>query len=190
MAETQHSIRLVKKFNYRGDPTKTFSNRYYFDGASPGDSTAWHTFMDAFVLAEKAIHTGAVTITDAFGYAPGSDVAVASRAYTTVGTLPLGVSQYVPGDCAVVMRMATTKKSTKNHTVYVFSYYHQAIMPTGAYPGDSVAPAQLTAVSNFGQTLVDGITVSGRVYKRCTPDGHLVTGRLVDPFIGHRDFPR
>jgi len=42
----------------------------------------------------------------------------------------------------------------------------------------------------YGQHWLDGITVGGRTYKRTTPDGHATTGRIVDPFIGHRDFPR
>jgi len=190
VATTQHSIKLVKQFTYRGDTAKKFSNRYYFDGASPGDSSAWHTLMDAIVLAEKAIHTSSVAIVQALGYAPGSEVAVAQQDYATNGTLNVGTGVPVPGDCAVVLRMATTKKSSKNHTVFVFSYYHRAHFNAASDPPDTLLPAQRTAVTNYAISWLNGITVAGRPYKRCTPDGHLVTGQVVDQFIGHRDFPR
>lgn len=189
MATTQHSIRLVKEMPYRGDPAKQFSNRYYFDGGSPGDATAWHTLMDAIVLLEKTIFASTTHIVDAFGYAPGSEIAVASKAYTTAGTAATTNGQHVPGDCAAVCRWGTTKRSTKNHQVFVFSYWHRCMTDSTTGVPDVLLASQRTAMENYAQTWVDGISVSGRTYKRCTPDGHLVEGRLVEPWIGHRDFP-
>jgi hypothetical protein len=40
----------------------------------------------------------------------------------------------------------------------------------------------------YGNAWNTGITAGGRTYKRTTPDGHPVTGALVDQWIGHRDF--
>jgi hypothetical protein len=190
MATTQHSIRLVKQFSYRGDPAKEFSNRYYFDGGSPGDSDAWHTLMDAWTLLEKPCYPNYATIITAYGYAPGSEVAVATKQYAVDGTLNITGSAFTPGDCAAVLRQATTKKSTKNHTVYCFSYFHLAMSQLTGSLGDTLLPAQRTAIANFGNSLVAGVTVAGRTYKRTTPDGHLVTGAACDAFVGHRDFPR
>jgi len=189
MAVTQGSLRIVKTFPYRGDPLKEFSNRYYFDGSPPGSSDDWHSLMDAVVTLEKAIYPATVTITQALGYEPGSDVAAASKAYTTAGTHVESGAVVVPGDCAVVLRMATTKRSSKNHPVYVFSYFHSAeIIPAGG--SDAVAPGQKTAVENYGNSWLNGIAVSGlRSFQRTTPDGHATTGRFCEPWVGHRDFP-
>lgn len=189
MAETQHSVRVVKQFPYQAEAAKHFSNRYYFDGGSPGDATAWHLLMDGFVALEVSNYESRVTIVQALGYAPGSDVAVAEKAYTTPGTLAKGGAGRCPGDCAVVLRMATTKKSTKNHTVYVFSYYHGALNDEAVTSPDNVHPPQRAQITAFGEVLHTGFSVAGRTYKRTTPDGHLTTGQLVDQFVGHRDFP-
>jgi hypothetical protein len=180
----------VKTFVYRGNPAKEFSNRYYFDGGSPGDSDAWHTFMDAIVLLEQACITSDMHVTDVFGYAPGSEVAVATKTYAAAGTYGGSGGTATPGECCAILRMATTKKSTKNHTVYVFSYYHRALWQTASASSDTLATTQKTAIEGYAQDWLTGITVAGRAYHRTTPDGHLTTGRQVDQWIGHRDFPR
>lgn len=186
---TQHSVQIVKQFSYRGDPLQQFSNRYYFNGGAPADQTAWYALIDALVLLEKSCFNGGVTCIAGHGYAPGSEVAIATKAMSVGGTLG-GTGTPVPGDCAVVVKMATTKMSVKNHRVYVFSYYHHALRSAGDNGGDQLDATQKTAIEGYANDWLNGISVGGRVYKRTTPDGALVTGRTVDPFIGHRDFLR
>lgn len=190
MATTQHSVRTVKRFTYQGDASQLFSNRYYFDGGAPADDAAWHALFDALVLLEEVIFYSTTEIIEAFGYAPGSEVAVSSKAYTQAGTLSSGTGVLVPGDCAAVLRMATTKRSSKNHPVFVFSYFHGALNGGGDASKDTLYGDQKTAIEALGTAWLDGIVVGGRTYKRTTPDGHATTGRLVHTYIGHRDFPR
>lgn len=190
MAETQYSIRVVKHFPYRGNANQQFSNRYHFDGSDPGSPTAWHDLMDALVLIEKTMFYADVVFDACFGYAPGSNVAVASKTFAGVaGTGAFGASDYCPGDCAAVARWATTKRSIKNHPVYCFSYWHGVFRAHGG-DRDTLLSAQQVAMQNYATDWNTGISVGGRTYKRTTPDGHPVTGALVETYVTHRDFPR
>lgn len=185
MATTQHSIQVTKSFTYRGG-TKLWSNRYYFDGDEPDD---WTALQSAVLTLEKEIHGSFITIVEVKGYAPGSEVAVHTGTVSQAGVLSMTGASRTPGDCAVVLRMATTKKSTKNHTVYVFSYYHGAVYDTAGGVADSLKTSQQNAVNTYAAAWQTGFSAGGRTYKRTTPDGHLTTGHVTDAFIGHRDFP-
>lgn len=186
MAVTQYSVRLEKSFTYRG-ALQTWSNRYYFNGAVPAD---WDALFLELVTREKAFLPATVTLTSAHGYAPGSGAAIANHIYTTAGTLSAAGAVQLPGDCAIPVRWATTKMSTKNHVVFVMSYYHGVLRTTGAASPDGYLDGQYTLLDAYADAWRAGITVGGRVYKRTTPDGALVTGHLTSPYVGHRDFPR
>jgi hypothetical protein len=186
VATTQHSVKVVKQFLYRGALTQ-FSNRYYFDGGLPSD---WPSLTAALAVFEKNIFSGDVTIIGAHGYAPGSEVAVYNETMSIAGTRATSLLVDAPGDCCLVLRMATTKKSTKNHTVYCFSYFHSVLMDKAVGSPDTPDSGQLAAAQTYGDAWHNGFTAGGRTYKRTTPDGHLTTGAAMSPYIGHRDFPR
>lgn len=182
------SIRTIKTFTYRGAPQQ-FSNRFYFNGGTPADATAWHAFMDAVTNLEKIVYPAHVSVIRAVGFAAGSDLPVATKDYTIPGTLGV-VGNPTPGDCAAVLRMGTNKRSKKNHAVYCFSYFHGCEYTTSTTNADTLHPTQVTNVQTYGNGWLTGITAGGVTAIRATPDGHPVVGALVEPFISHRDFPR
>lgn len=187
------SVRIVKTFDYRG-ATRQFSNRYHIGTAFPPDSAHWTTLCDAIVAAEKAIYqppsSFGATIVEAVGYAPGSEVPVFTKTYAVVGTGAFITYSPVPGDCAAVIRYATPDRSTKNHPVYCFNYYHAIGCDPSVGTHDHLIAGQATAMGTYATNWITGFSDGVTTYHRSRPTGDLCTGAIVNPLITHRDLPR
>lgn len=182
------SIKVIKTFTYRG-VARQWSNRYHFVGGTPPDNAHWTALSDAIVTAEKAVHSNMIEIVETVGYAAGSDVPVFSKTYATAGTLTVTGKIQAPGDCAVLVRYATTAKTPKNHPIYLFNYYHGAYFDTGA--PDVVTAGQVSALGTYaGAWIGAGFSDGATSYNRAGPNGATAVGQLVETQVRHRDFPR
>lgn len=183
------SLKVIKSFTYRG-VTRTWSNRYHFNGGTPADSAHWTTFSDAVVTAEKAtIGINVATIVGTVGYAAGSDIPVFNKTYTTAGTGSFTGWVATPGDCAALIRYATTARTTKNHPIYLYNYYHGAGYTSGA-DVDTLNTPQSTALGTYAGHWISGFSDGTLTLVRAGPNGATATGSLIEPKITHRDLPR
>jgi hypothetical protein len=181
------SVKVVKTFQYRG-VTRQFSNRYHFNGGTPADTTHWNTLFDAIVLKEKAIYDSTVTIVSCIGYAAGSDVPVATKAYTTAGTYtPTG--QIGPGDSASLIRYTTTARTSKNHPIYLYNYYHRPDCQTTPNQ-DLLYSNYKTALQTYAGFWISGFSDGTITAVRAGPNGATATGYIAEQYVTHRDLPR
>jgi hypothetical protein len=172
---------------YRGT-TQLWSNRHHFLGGTPADLSHWYALMDAVVLAEKAALGSWNTIVSCSGYVAGSNVAAATKTYTTAGTLSTTGEQRAPGDVAALIRFSTAARTTKGHPVYLFSYMHGATISTSTV--DNLGGLMLAGLQTYGTAWLTGFSDGTNTYTRAGPNGAAATARTVLPQVTHRDFPR
>lgn len=181
------SVKITYEVPYRGT-TRTTSNRYHFNGGTPADTAHWNTLFDNVVNAFKLTQTAAVTIVQADGYAAGSDIPVATKNYSTVGTLAPAAAVPAPGDAAALIRWSTTARTSKNHPVYLFSYIHHATMNNSGDP-DLIHATYKTALETYATAWISGFSDGVNTYVRAGPNGATGVSRFVDQYVHHRDFP-
>lgn len=183
------SVRIVKTILFKGG-TRQCSNRYHFNGGTPADAAHWKTLMDAVVLAEKTLYTSNTTIVEAVGYAAGSEVPVHTEVYSTAGTLTI-VSGNWPqaAEVCALVRYSTAARSTKNHPIYLFNYYHCVFVNHASVDVDHLDANQKAAMASYASSWIAGFSDGTHTLVRSSPNGAAATGSLVEEFVTHRDFP-
>jgi hypothetical protein len=54
---------------------------------------------------------------------------------------------------------------------------------------DLLAADQKLVMEGYADAWLAGFSDGAETHVRCGPSGHVATGRRVDPYIRHRDFP-
>lgn len=189
MASVNASVRIVKTMPFKGG-LRTWSNRYHFNGGTPADGSHWHTLFDNITAAEKLVLDDNKTIVEALGYAAGSEVPVATKTYSIAGTLAgTGTSNLTPGEVAALVRYSTAARSTKNHPIYCFNYYHAPFIEESNAWRDSLWANTKTALGTYAAAWISGFSDGTITAVRASPAGHVATGQIVEEYATHRDFP-
>lgn len=183
------SVKVIKTMPFKGG-TRSWSNRYHFNGGTPSNDTHWHTLMDNIVTAEKATMASYMTIVECVGYAAGSDVPVSTKNYTTVGTLAGVTGDNSPGEVCALVRYSTAARTTKNHPIYLFNYYHGVVCQNASVAVlDKLDAAQKTAFGTYASAWIAGFSDGTITAVRAGPNGQAATGSIVEEYVTHRDFP-
>jgi hypothetical protein len=186
MPTTNPSIKIVKAISWKGT-IQEWSNRYYFDGAVPSDEAHWTTLADAIVAAEQACFKSFIPFNHARGYDGATEIPVFQKDYAVSGTNSSISGDVQAAEVAALVRYTTAKRTSKNHPVYLFNYYHGVVCTSSVNP-DWLETTQKTALSAYAAQWLTGFSDGSVTHKRCGPDGTAAILRLVESYVTHRDF--
>jgi hypothetical protein len=146
------------------------------------------------VTAEQAIYqataAGGCSIVATVGYAGGSEIPVYNKTYNLDGSGGFTSWSPLPGDVAAVARYSTSDRSSKNHPIYCFNYYHSVAAVAGAGNQDELHAQQKSHITTYAADWIAGFSDGTVTHNRTRPDGNLCTGDFVLPLVSHRDLPR
>lgn len=184
---TQARLVVVKSMTYRG-ATKLWHNIYCLNSTTgPADNAHWTTFSDNVVNAEKAIFTGGQTIVETIGYEGGTNLPIFSKTYSTAATGSFTNYRQSPGDVAFVIRYTTTQRTSKNHPIYLFNYYH-GCGSDNAGSADDLNTDQKNAATTYAAAWVTGFSDGTATFKKAGPRGAVAQSSSVLDHTRHRDF--
>jgi hypothetical protein len=133
------------------------------------------------------IFTNWTTIVETIGYNGGSDVPVYSKTYSTAGT-SAATGNYPPLEVAALVRYSTTQRTSKNHPIYLFNYYHNLLVNSTSGQQDKLSASQKTLLETYATAWVSGFSDGVTTYKKAGPRGAVAQGSFVEEYVTHRDF--
>lgn len=183
------SVLIKIQFTFRDAP-RIFTTRVHFNGGTPADTAHWNTLFDNIVAELKNDIYAGSEIVEVVGYTAASDVAVAQKSYTQAGLIPLATGDhYTPGEAVALLRWSTPARTSKNHPIYLFNYFHGVAASSGE--PDKPSNDIKSGITNFANFLQgSGFTDGVNVYTRAGPNGVTAGAHQVDTYLTHRDFPR
>lgn len=195
---SQPSVRLIKRFTYRGQ-TQEWSNTYHFTGDAvnwPSPSVRWTVLMKHIAEAEVTCYPASVELITAIGYTSDGTPAAFIYDFTTDaaapwnGTFTPGSTDVeMPGDVAIMGRWQLDKTSRLGKQIYLRKFFH------GVYSdettNDAVSPDQQAAIASYMDTWARaGFSDNLALHYITSADNHGIGPHAVAQYLSTRRLKR
>ncbi len=181
------SCKVVYTSPYQGG-TKSWSNRYHWTGPDWASQGQFDTFAVALETQLIAILTTRSTMVQMVAYQAGSDLPAYTHAFGTAGTFALSTFPSLPLETVALARWTTDARTSKNHPVYLFKYWHDVQSDALTTP-DLLRTGLRTPMATRATALVTGISDGTNTRKLAGPNGAVAQAGSIDLYVTHRDFP-
>lgn len=187
-APTRVGVKVVWSSPYRGG-TKVWSQLWHFDGP-----TTWsgQSQFDTFAIALEGQLLGLLpsdtTLVEMVGYNAGSFVPVFTHSFALAGTSSASSGVVTPLEAAALVRFTTTQRSSKNHPIYLFKWFH-AVRAGGSGAAETLDSGLKGNINSNMGTIIGGLSDGTQNRFYCGPFGAVAQTRLVETYVHMREFP-
>jgi len=184
---TQAGIKFVFSFSWRGS-TKGWTQLWHFTGGAWQDQTHFNTMSDNVWGQISGVIPARNTLVETIGYNPGSFLPVYTKAYGASGTYTDTTNPQAPGEACMLWRFTTTQRSTKNHPIYLYKWFH-GMQTDGATSPDTLRSAIYTSSASQIAHLCTGQSDGTLTRPYCGPFGAVAQSGTCNPKLHIREFP-
>lgn len=184
---TQAGVKIVFQTPYRSG-TKEWSQLWHFTGGSWQDSAHFVALYNALKAQLQGLLPSRTTFVEAVGYNPGSFVPVFTHTDGANGSSSVAGVPFAPLEAAMLARFSTTQRSTKNHPIYLYKWFH-GIWTAGTTTPDQPPAGAISNMNSNLTTILAGLSDGTLTRDYCGPRGAVAQSRLVLPDLHMREFP-
>jgi len=185
---TRVGVKLRFNSPYRGG-TKDWSQLWHFDGPTTWASSGqFQTLVDALVAQVRGLLPSTTTIVDAVAYNAGSSVPVYTYTRNLAGTSSASGGVVAPLETCALVKFTTTQRSTKNHPIYLFKWFH-AVRSGGSGAADTLDSGLGGNIASNMTTVLAGLSDGTNTRSYCGPFGAVAQSRTVETYVHMREFP-
>lgn len=185
---TRVGVKVNYTFSWRG-ATQDWSQLYHFTGdTSWTDQTHFDTFAVNLWNAIKIGIPTRVTCTTMTAYNAGSFLPVFSHSISATGGYTDTTNPQAPGEACMLWRFTTDQRTTKNHPIYLFKWFH-GMQTDGLTSPDTLRNGIRTTAAGSITSLLAGLSdgTNTRIY--CGPRGAVAQTGIVNTQLHIREFP-
>lgn len=185
---TRVGVKVNYHFSWRGS-TKPWSQLYHFDGpTSWSDQTHFDTFCTNLWNSIKVAIPARVTADTMTGYNAGSFLPVFTHSVAANGGYSDTTNPQAPGEACMLWRFTTDQRTTKNHPIYLFKWFH-GMQTDGATSPDTLRAGIHSTAAGSVSDLLAGYSDGTNTRKYCGPRGAVAQSGTCMTLLHMREFP-
>lgn len=180
------SIRVIRTAPYKGG-SRIWGQRYFMSGADYSEAE-FEILTDYLRDELKTVTLDDSSIIEYIGYNIGSDVPVFTKTVTTAGTYPSSGEPIMPLEVCALARLTTDVRTTKNHPIYGFKYFHH-VQNNGGSDHEMLRTGYATTLEGIMADFLTGFDDGDSTRNWCDAKGAVFQEATVATELTHRDFP-
>lgn len=185
---TRVGVKVGFTFSWRG-ASHSWGQLYHFDGpTSWADQTHFDTFAVNLWNQIKQPLPARVTCNDMTAYNAGSFLPVFNHTIAAAGGYTDTSNPQAAGELCMLWRFTTDQRTTKNHPIYLFKWFH-GMQTDGATSPDSLRAGIVATAATPISSLLSGISDGTNSRKYCGPRGAVALSGTCYSTLHAREFP-